>query len=320
MNNEHDEDNSQSNPNDFGSDPDVPVVPVPAPEHPHHPTIEAQRSHHWPTANAWSTLGSLLTATATIVMVIVYIQIKGIMDSQGGQTQKLITASDTQALAAQKIADASNRNAAAAESFSGTASIAVEEFKRAAADSAKASQNAANNAEKSIVNAQQSLAFTIQRAELDQRPWVGLRTTNIVTLSKTEMFLAQVVLINSGKTPARNGRICWSMNISIGEWYGPPNPDKLGPCHSVGAIAPGTPLILTMDDSDKQEVRKVYEDIIGGKQFLYLWGSVLYWGLRGMSDPQQDAPLQPTGYTRFCLEYDWIQKQFKTCETGNDMQ
>jgi hypothetical protein len=129
MNNEQDEDNSQNNPNDFGSDPDVPIIHIPPAEHPHHPTIKARHRYHyikrskefiqqhWPSATAWSTFGTLVTAFATIWMVVVYIQIKGIMGSQGGQTDKLIIAANTQARAAQKIADASDRNAKAAEDF-----------------------------------------------------------------------------------------------------------------------------------------------------------------------------------------------------------
>src|SRR6266498_1168192 len=101
MSDEQDERNHQTNSDDLGSDPDVPIVHVPPPEHPHHPTEETRHSHHYikrakefirehrPSSTVVSTFASVVTALATVWMVVVYIQISGIMQSSSGQTDKL---------------------------------------------------------------------------------------------------------------------------------------------------------------------------------------------------------------------------------------
>jgi hypothetical protein len=225
MNNEHDEGNEQGDPSDLGNDPDVPIVHVPPPEHPHLPTIEAQHRHHyikrsvefirehWPSLDHWSAFGSFATAVATVVMVIVYIQIKGIMNSQGGQTDKLIAAAHTQACAAQKIADASQRNADAAEKFSKSADEIKAEAQLAVADLKSMTESAA----KSIRATQDAAQKTFEQSELDRRPWVGVQTIecNDCTFKDTVLHVGQlnVLAVNTGRTPALDMQVRWTFSI-----------------------------------------------------------------------------------------------------------
>ena len=63
-------------------------------------------------------IAALIAVAIAGGQLVVYVQMKRIMNSSSGQTDQLIKAAKIQACSAQKIADASNRNAAAAESFS----------------------------------------------------------------------------------------------------------------------------------------------------------------------------------------------------------
>jgi len=199
MNNENDEGNNQYGADDLGSDPDVPITPLVHPEHTHHPAIEAQHGHHyikrsfqfvqerWPTANAWSSIGSLITAAATIVMVIVYFQIKQIMNSQGGQTEKLITAANTQACAAKSFA------ASAANINTGVTNAVTQLNLQAtrlqgSVEQATRLANATDKANANVLNA--------------DRPWMGAAFgVDKFTSGATPTYT--VVFTNSGKRPAR---------------------------------------------------------------------------------------------------------------------
>jgi hypothetical protein len=181
------EDTSSNAPDDFGSDLDVPVVHIPPPEHPHHPTVDALHNHyvarsvdfirkHWPTASAVNAFSSLVTALAAVMMVIVYVQISGIMKSQGGQTDQLIDAANTQARASRRIALAARIQGRAASYFSESADQirqqtekAVSELERTASDSERAISETSKNA-------QRALQSSIDLAAEDRRPGSGYRS------------------------------------------------------------------------------------------------------------------------------------------------
>lgn len=211
MNNEHAEDNNQNDPSDLGSDPDVPVLQIPPPEHTHHPAIEAQHRRYyikrsiefvqerWPRASTWSAIGSLITAVATIVMVVVYIQIKGIMSSQGGQTEKLITAADTQAFAAKNFA-------ASAAGINAGIGTAVDKL-NLQADKLQASVEQATRVAHATNDLARQAGRSADIAANDQRPWVGVAgfqcegcavdPDGALTLERLAL-----ILTNTGKTPA----------------------------------------------------------------------------------------------------------------------
>jgi hypothetical protein len=107
-------------------------------------------------------------------------------------TNRIITASETQAYAAQKIAGASDRNAAAAESFStsaGNINIGL--------------SNAVQKLEAQTVSSNKALQATIDNFHQEQRAWLNAQVA--IGIPKSDVpYKIQIPILNSGKTPAKH--------------------------------------------------------------------------------------------------------------------
>jgi hypothetical protein len=267
---------------------------------------------------------SVVIAIIAFLQYGVYRQQKKIMEGSGQQTEQLIDAANIQAYAAQKIADASKRNATAAESFSGTATNAVNEFKKAANESTAAAQRQAKAAEKSVTEAataaQNALNTTLYIAQLDQRPWIGFRQDIIVKFEQDQPFQAVVYLQNTGHMPAFFAKDFFTTFPQIGGFDNPCNIPEggFGPnppgWENYGAVAPGSIIRLTTTPST--EIGHLHDAIMNHQQFLYICGKIVY---RLENYPLGTLKAIPLSSTTFCLEYDTVIKDFRQCSEGNDM-
>lgn len=112
------------------------------------------------------------------------------------QIGRLIDAANTQA-------SASQRNAEAAEGFATTSKAAVEEFKKAAAQSVAASAKEAANAERAIVEATNNSKVALR---VSQRPYLTVENVRFdppIDPTNNPSFI-KFDLHNSGRTPAIN--------------------------------------------------------------------------------------------------------------------
>jgi hypothetical protein len=131
---------------------------------------------------------NLIMAIATVVIAIFTALTFYVVLDSSSDTQKLITAAQTQAVAASDQADAAQQFSDTTEDINGDINGAVDQL-QAAADNARASIEATQDA-----------------MRLDQRAWVA--TSGIASTPKLEVkngrdFLIQIVFRNTGKTPAR---------------------------------------------------------------------------------------------------------------------
>lgn len=145
---------------------------------------------------AWTYIKSpestnLIMAGATVVIAIFTALTFWLVWGSGQDTQKLITAAQTQAAAADEISQA-------ADDFTDSAYWMEEHMD----DAAKAMQD-------SVDTADQNTKATIRNAEIafrsEQRAWIGVQgTTDSKGFTDSEPWKIQVVFFNSGRTPARN--------------------------------------------------------------------------------------------------------------------
>jgi hypothetical protein len=162
-------------------------------------------------------------AVCTGIQACIYWQQKGIMESSGQQTDKIIQAANTQAAAAGRIADASDRNAAAADRFAGAADGINRESQAAAgamAEQVKKLQAGVSETHDLAKATHDAVDSSVKLAEEDRRPWVGLQflqcnncksDANSVTIGDLS-----ATLVNTGKTPAVDMIVdCTSQSIPV---------------------------------------------------------------------------------------------------------
>jgi hypothetical protein len=232
-------------------------------------------------------------------------------------THTLAVAAGKQADHTQAIAGAAGDISRASDSFSKSVATiqsqtekAVSELKRAADDSEKAMKIASESARK-------ALDATIEAARLEERPWLAAHDGGIVNFSN-ESFKAKVVLWNTGKTPALRAKVCKQLVPSIVDLDGPVDYEFRGAvCDDIGALPPQTPLTLTITDDPAHNIGAIYSEITGGKNFLFIWGQVIYFEpMPRPLTPATAKELRMHG-TRFCFEYDRFVKQFGLCREAD---
>jgi hypothetical protein len=225
-------------------------------------------------------------------------------------TNRIIAAAETQAGAATKIAGAARSFSTSADKIRAETANAVTELKREANVSEKAVTEASQNAKK-------TLDASISASKLDQRPWIGGRGATIIQFKPTDRFQAQIIFVNTGKTPALNVRFCRRLFVSArGELGGPWDYQYPGaPCSDIGALPPQSPFIMEATDDPSYFVEKQYKEIMDGTSFLYVWGYVAYWDTSFVPTPATHVgDALPVHWTRFCFEYDRLTSQFGLCQ------
>jgi len=328
MNDKQDAYSYEEDPSNLGSDADVPVVHIPPPEHPHHPPEESHHRHHYlkhsvefvrkhcPTRNTWIAAATVVSAISTFFTMVIYFQIRGIMESSSGQTDKLIQAANTQAIAAQNISTASDRNAVAAEQFSRSADQIREQTEKAVRELNRAAKDSENAITQGSANAQRALNASINATLLDQRAWVGAAAR--LTRFDSKGIEAKIVLQNTGKTPAIDVMTGYSGFVTLPDEEDGYGCDFISKRTIAGPIPPQIPVIVPQIADSDSGVVKNYQAIYEGKKFLYIYGCVIYWDIRGPIDTQTQQAIQPHT-TSFCFVYDKDIKDIGLCKRGNFM-
>jgi hypothetical protein len=235
----------------------------------------------------------------------------------GAQTDQLIAAANIQACAAQRNADAAASFAVSAAGINTQTAAAVGQFDRIAKDAERSISETQKEATKSIKtaqhNADRSFAASVQIAQLDERPWIGLVDEKILHFAKNEPFHMRFTFLNSGKTPALRVRRTKLEVQILPEDFGEPTVEASG-WRDTGPAPPRAPLEVDWDDSTPDAANFVgrdYAAIMGGKtSFLYVWGAVQYWDAFDKIFPHT---------TKFCYKFDAISRFFVLCEKGNEM-
>jgi hypothetical protein len=204
-------------------------------------------------------------------------------------TNRIISASETQASAAQKIADASAKNAAAAAKFALSADginaqtqLAVDKFNRMA----KASED-------SLAESKHSLDFTSEQSRLEQRAWVGIFDVQASDFEVTKPILIAVHVTNTGRTPAVK-----LQGLSVtGHAYPPDelndqdfrNVDEKVNESTLGQLMPNA--VVTLPTATELPMtQQRFDNIASGREVIYIWGKLQY----------EDVFKRPH-YTTFCL-------------------
>jgi hypothetical protein len=138
----------------------------------------------------------------------------------------------------------------------------------------------------------------------NERPWVGLDTVSSPEWGPNAPVAADVVIKNTGHTPARQMKAHFLGTI---EPQGPPPafPDMAG-------IAPKPLFPDTKDYYRPFEPRRIlsreqHEDLIAGNQIAWVIGRIEYLDIRGRRC-----------WTTVCTRWDPIRNCFVPHETGND--
>jgi hypothetical protein len=247
------------------------------------------------------TLPERLMAYFTFVIAISSAIQVWVLISSSGQTDKLITAANTQAGAAMSISSSAGEFTKSSNAMKDKLGEAVADFKQAADQSAAASQTAANTAERNIKNAQDSF-----RSE--QRAWLGLQEFRLSTYEPGKIVIAMNV-VNSGKSPAREvyfGDQIFTRNQSLNglepnmlihDWV-------LGP-----AIPPqgkfGLSIVIPKDTVAQ------FQNTVTPRKYLYVVGDFIY----DLSDGTKAV-------THYCFELsaDSDPKTVTLCIPHNDMK
>lgn len=162
--------------------------------------IAQHPTHYWRVresiSRGWAKIKStestnLIMAFATVVIAVFTALTFWLVLNSSQDTQKIITAAQTQATAAKEISGAAN-------DFTDSAYWMEEHMDDVATAMQDSVDTADRNTRTTIRNAEQSF-----RAE--QRAWVGvLTTTESEGFTEKEAWRVKVVFFNSGRTPARN--------------------------------------------------------------------------------------------------------------------
>jgi hypothetical protein len=186
------------------------------------------------------------------------------MQSGGADTHELAIQAGKQADAAGRLADqAKAQSEKMAESIS---QLAAE---------VSATNNLATESKRSADLAEKGLSATQEADRNRERAWIGLTDFTIVEFDKSESFKFSVRFSNTGETPA--------LMVSDTSAYKFADPGTLGPekdwitsvdneTEPLPALAPHGTVKLNFG----VPIEGRYDDLIAGKQWLYLWGEVNY--------------------------------------------
>lgn len=212
-----------------------------------------------------------LTVAIVLLAFVQYLEMRG----AGEQTDKLVTAAQIQAKAAE-------RNVIAAESFAGSGAKAVAELKRSADDSEKAINIASHNA-------QQALRVT-------QRPYLTVKNIRFdpdLAASHSPAFI-KLDMFNSGRSPALNEEDDLSAYVDD-ERIRITQPPAMGETVVASDTSVGNEISLMLSD-------KTFERITRGQARLSVKGKLTY------SDIFHDRH-----ETQVCAWWDFSKNSWKFC-------
>jgi hypothetical protein len=278
---------------------------------------------HFPEAKAhdrWTLVFTAVIAVSTALYTMFAGWTLSEIRSGGADTHILAGAAKTQAEKTTALAAYAGQIGGSADKFSVSADQIKQETSNAVTQLRRSADDTEKGIERSSKNAQRSLDASIEAARLDQRPWLAENSLSIVTFAKDETFKAVITFMNTGKTPASHVKICKQLIPANFDVDGPSDDRMLGAvCDSIGALPPQLPFVLTATDDPGHYMGALYDDIMAGRKFLFIWGKIIYFTSSArpwtISNP-------PEGHqTSFCFEFDRFTKQFGFCRdsSANEM-
>jgi len=218
---------------------------------------------------------NLIMAIATVVIAIFTALTFWLVLGSSQDTQKLITAAETQARAAEEISGA-------ADDFTDSAYWMEEQMK----DTADAIQDSVDTADRNtrttITNAQDAF-------RKEQRAWIGVLDATTIDFAEGKPWTVNISFFNSGRTPARNVHTSVRYRLSDTELAGPSPEDikqlTFRPAQSIapqarfnqflGYVASGranTPSEM----AGIQDLSSKFQAIKDKKLFIYYFGILKY--------------------------------------------
>jgi hypothetical protein len=241
------------------------------------------------------------------IQAYIYSQQKKIMESSGGQTDKLISAANTQADAATKISKAADKFSQSADDMKTQMTTAVGDFEKAASDSAKTSQ-------KLVANAEAASKFTQQSFLHDQRAWIGMAEFHAVQFEENKPIQVDLDFFNSGKTPALKMHEIVKYKLWPIPLDGPFTEDvssieQVLPSSPINASPPQGRFISHLRDNESEELKRQYPSIKNKSLFLHIYGEIEYQDIGGERHT-----------TQFCIFLnDPDTKELFYCKSFNEM-
>jgi hypothetical protein len=141
----------------------------------------------------------------------------------------------------------------------------------------------------------------------DQRAWIGLASFSILVFNNKDPFKMEIRFVNSGKTPAVFCKEGIGYDVSEKLLMG--TPSTYSPLlEDVGTVAPqGAYIIPATNPVIPQYFDSLTKD---WTRLLYFWGEFQY------QDVYRKGQIHTT---KFCLLYDFNNKQMAFCPHGNSM-
>jgi hypothetical protein len=172
-----------------------------------------------------------------------------------------------------------------------------------------------NSMEKTLEQSKKALGASIEMARQDQRAWVGTaevtepnfkEDSRKVHIKEGEKIAFGIVIINSGKTPARKFRAIAGNRILPSKTPFTPDYPKTIKFQSTSIIQPG--MKLTLPFTREETLTKETIDAIKSNQaILYAYGMMNYEDIFGVSHK-----------TTFCMFLQKNLSDFATCDTHNE--
>lgn len=238
-------------------------------------------------------LTAIVIAFAAVLQLLVYIQMKGIMQSSGGQTDKLITAADTQAGAASNVATSAKDFSVTSEKVNSTIGKAEKDFERMA-----------KAAEQSAIQAK----TTLDLARSEQRAWISAGAAVRAPPTVGQILEVKVTTANTGKTPAVNTKSCGAITIQT-----MPSIPKIN-CTSensriIGILSPNAPWAYadTAPFGERPLTQEEYNGIVSEKLYVFQQGKITYDDVFGRNH-----------WVTYCYRL-FSTGAFGYCDTGNDI-
>lgn len=243
---------------------------------------------------------NLIMAAATVVIaVFTALTFLLVLDS-GQDTQKLITAAETQADAATEISQAAGDQVDAANNFADTA----EDINNRISDAVDQLQSSATNTKTSIETTKEAM-------RLDQRAWIGTEQMNSIpaTPEVDKTWDISATLRNSGKTPAKSV-VMWNSEGVLKDI-----PDVNADCKeavrqkaSNSMLPPNAINSVVVHVANGIKMPKTWESEITSGGSLYFHGCVLYDDIFGKKH-----------WMTYCGSFDLTTKNsFLACRKYND--
>ena len=266
-------------------------------------------------ATIWMAIFTFILATTSGFTIWILKNQLREMREGGVDTRALADAAKVQAQAAKDMSDAAADQVDAANNFSDSA----EEINHGVAGAVDQLKASADNTKTAIRNAQTAFRY-------EQRAWVGMSSEEVTSFEQSTPIGIKIVFFNSGRTPARNVKLCLLAVLSP-TLILQPSADQIkmlqsGPFRQRASIAPqgtstvyaGNPgavggFVSPEEHSFLQAVTGDYARIKSKDVIFYLFGELHY----------EDVSGQPHT-TQFCVYLsDPDTKQMGVCYGFNEL-